>query len=225
MQALAHRRQSVYTVFVRVPIGVIHGLAAAPLGLGEEDGEEDEEEEGQQQGNDPHVEDLEALTNSAGRRRVGNGALEGSLAIGDGKSGAHNNNSGALSPKGRRGATTEPSAAGGPARATTPPQKGFFGTLASWLAPASTDVSVKGKAGLYGGRSLVKSYKDTILLVGVTEINGSKGGFWHGVCLLGQCLVGLLVLKCPGFAGCMVLLDRCIILGWNPDTWSCWCVC
>jgi hypothetical protein len=34
---------------VRVPIGVIHGLAAAPLGLGEDGDQEEEEEEEQMQ--------------------------------------------------------------------------------------------------------------------------------------------------------------------------------
>jgi hypothetical protein len=45
-QALAARRHSVYTVFVRVPIGVIHGLAAAPLGLGDDEKEDDEDDRG-----------------------------------------------------------------------------------------------------------------------------------------------------------------------------------
>jgi hypothetical protein len=48
----------------------------------------------------------------------------------------------------------------------------------AWLFPAKQQdlTSARGKAGLYGGRSLVKSYKDTILLVGVTEVNGSIRG-------------------------------------------------
>jgi hypothetical protein len=43
---LAAKRQAIYSVFARLPAGIVRGLASAPLDLGLEG--EDEEEEGEE---------------------------------------------------------------------------------------------------------------------------------------------------------------------------------